>query len=214
MAEQLTPLQPGTDQNQAVRFHSRERRRSLAGIPELFRTHRIYGETVMAVKPLDTDALFPDRTRPVTFKTAIRFGAGVHSGLIFEVGSATRGCGLGLVGNFLGFVAGESGTANVSFALFDNVAAFPEGLELELVAAVRPGDGRVRLWANGREIVRDASTSGTFNGAWADTEDGSFAASKFGGVPAEINAASGTPTNFAIIEPLSVYMGQVPRHFV
>lgn len=161
-------------------------------------------------------AQFPVRTTLVTFKTVVRItAAAAVAGLIFEIGDSTIGVGAWLGSQTLGFHAGEDGTVNGATALLDNGAAWPDGLELELVFGVRPGDGRVRIWANGLEVARSVSSGGDFGvaEAWAAASNGSFAAVVQGTTPVDV-VETGAPTNFAVIEPLSVYMGQVPRHFV
>jgi len=174
---------------QAVRFHARERRLSLAGVPELHRTHRIYGVTGMAVASIDTGAVFPNRTSPITFRTAIRIteNTGEHRGLVFEFGDATTGAALWIGDETIGFHAGDDGTTDGATALFDNGAELPVGLELELIAAIRPGDGRVRLFAS--------AVQGTII---ADVPE----------------ISQGAPAGFDVIEALSVYQGQIPRHFI
>lgn len=205
--------------SQAVLFHARERRRSLAGIVEMFRTHRIYGGTAMAVANIDVANRFPVRTRPTTFVTAIRITAGSvagqHRGLIFEMGAATRGAALWIGDQTIGVHFGDAGTVNGVTALFDRGAEWPIGLEMELVAAIRPGTGRARLWANGREIARAQASAGTLNTLqWSSNGGGSFAAAKQVAVVSDVPAASDkAPDGFQVIEPLSVYIGQVPRHF-
>lgn len=207
------------DATDRIVFHHAVRRRlSLAGVPELFRTHRIVGATAMAV-PNISGAVFPSRTSPITFKTAIEItpNAGVHRGLILDMGSGTAGVGFWVEDNKVGFHAGEDGLVNGASAIFDNGAVLPDTLILDLVAAVRPGDGRVRIWANGKEIARGVASSGTFGalGEWGDSADGSFADVEQGAVVIDVPVASRVaPNGFAVIEPLSVYVGQVPRHFV
>lgn len=214
MAELDRDIAPLTPEQEAALYHSRERRRSLAGIPELFRTHKFVGSTSIGVKPIDTDVVFPDREQLVTFKTAVRFTNRVTAvGVVFEFGSNTRGCAL-VVGapNMVLIGAGGAGT-NQAAAIYGG--GFATGAVWELVAAVRPGDGRVRLWANGVEIARATASAGTMGtGGWADGTDGAFAASAAGPLPALVNSANFAPFGFEVIEPLSVYMGQVPRHFV
>ncbi len=202
-----------------VFHHAVRRRKSLAGVPEMFRTHRIFGVTAMALAPLDTGVLFPSRTTLITFKTAIEVtpNGGVHRGMILELGGAAIGVGFWVGDQTIGFHAGEDGTVNGATALFDNGTVLPDTLLLDLVAAVRPGDGRVRLWANGTEIAREVASSGTFGagGTWADTGAGSFAAAAQGAVVPDVPAISQiAPSGFQVIEPLSVYVGQVPRQFV
>lgn len=213
MADALQPFQEGTDQIQAARFHSRTRRRSLAGVLDLNRTHRIYGGSSMEVASITTDDIFPDRSRPTTFQTAVRITGSGPVGLIFEFGSSARGCGLGIFQRFLSFTAGGTSTEQ-ALASYNNVTNFPVGLEMDIVAAVRPGDGRVRTWVNGLELKRGTASSGDLGGDWADTGDGSFAAIAQGTPPPSLAALNQAPVDFEVIEPLSVYVGQVPRHFV
>lgn len=219
----LTRADLGTDLQQAVFFHSRERRRSLAGIPELHRTVQLYGETVMEIADIATGTQFPVRDTPITFKTAIEITAGTgagldeHRGLVFELGDNAIGTALWVGDSTIGFHSGEDGVVNGATALFDNTVELPEGLELELIVSVRPGDGRVRLWANGNELARSTASSNGFGvaGSWAAASNGSFAAAVQGTIVADVPAISQVaPTGFAVIEPLSVYVGQVPRHFV
>lgn len=277
-----------TEQQQAVYFHARERRRSLAGVVELFRTHRfsntartltitgatnatpivitsvghglIDGMTVtvadvegntaangtwaitvvtadtfsldtsvgngayttggtavvtpaMPVPSIDTGAVFPVRSGLITFTTAIRITGAAPLGMVFEFGSSTRGCGLAVAGALMAGTGGGN-TTEAATAIFDYLSTMPVGLELELVLALRPGTGEVRLWGNGQELARAAASSGSFGGDWADTEAGSFAQVAAGTVPAGISIANQDPVDFDVIQPLSVYVGQVPRQFV
>jgi hypothetical protein len=216
MPDALQPFKELDGREQAVRFHGRERRRSLAGIPELFRTHRIYGGTTMAVAEVSS-ALFPIRHCAVTFKTAIRIteNAGVHRGTILELGGNLRGVGLWVEDEKIGVRAGGILiNGNAAFGEFDNGAELPPGLELELVLAICQGFAALRLWGNGRLLVRAAASAGTFAGDWAGQNNGAFAAEPFGSTVPEIPAGSAiAPDGFEVIEPLSVYMGQRPRHF-
>lgn len=195
---------------QAFRYHSRERRRSLAGVPELFRTHAY----PIPSATIDV-AGFPDpsRSRPVTFHTAVEFGAGAHAGLVFELGDDTTAVALYVDGQVLTLRAGDASAGDFAEASFDNGAAFTEGLRLELVAAIDPGTGRARLWAEGVELARDQAANGALPNGWAAETDGAFAAAATGALPADVTE-TGAPANFAVVAPLSVYVGQVPRHFV
>ncbi len=215
MVQQIQPLKQLDQVEQAVYFHSRERRRSLAGIPELYRTHRLFGSGVMNLT-FDGSAIFPSANlAPVTFKTAIRIAdnATARSGLVFESSDATGGTAMWLTNTTIEVVSGDdSGNDNVSMT-FDNVAQLPANLELDLVLSINPGTGSARLWANGNEIARGTSVSGdlgTFG--WTVGNNGAFAQAANGAVPAGVTATA--PTNFAVIEPLSVYVGQKPRQFV
>lgn len=207
----LTHLKVLNGQEQAIYFHSRERRRSLAGVVELFRKLRIFGVTSMPVSPIDI-AQFPDQDMLITFQTAIRITDAAPVGLIFELGNATTAVAAWVDGSELIFRAGDT-TTDRALASFDNTIDLPDGLEVDLVFSVRPGDGRIRVWANGNEIARDTAANGQLPNGWAAASDGAFATAANGTLPADVTE-TGTPTNFEVIEPLSVYVGQVPRHFV
>lgn len=221
MGATLQPLKELSLQEQAIYFHSRQRRRSLAGIPEMFRTHKFVGTSVIGDPTIATSTVFPVRTGLVTFKTAIRIvdtGSvpAEHRGLVFEFGGAVAGAALWIGDQTISFHAGDSGLANGATTEYDNGVELPVGAEFELVAAARPGDGRVRLWANGQELFdRTPASNGAFTDVWASTNDGSFASAKSGTIITDVPAASDqAPDGFEVIEPLSVYVGQVPRHFV
>ncbi len=203
-----------------VAFHHAVRRRqSLSGVPEMFRTMQIFGGSVMAVADIDTGATFPVRTSPITFRTAIEItdNAGVHKGLIFEFSGTNIGAALWIGDSTIGFHAGEDGIVNGATALFDNTVELPVGLSMDIVVAIRPGDGRVRMWGNGQELARAAASSDTFGAAkaWAEDSNGSFASALQGTVVVDVPAASQVaPDGFTVVEPLSIYVGQVPRHFI
>jgi hypothetical protein len=212
-----------TELEQVIYFQARERRKSLAGFPDMFRNMRIFGNTVMEVANIDTTAIFPSLSTPISFKTAIRIlagtGAGLdeHRGLIFEFGDATIGTALWVGDSTIGFHAGEDGVVNGATALFDNITELPEGLELEIIASVRPGDGRVRVWGNGTELSRSTASSDTFGaaGTWTAASAGSFASVAQGTIIPDVPVISqGAPSGFEVIEPLSVFVGKVPRFFV
>lgn len=221
MIDPLTPLkQVETDAEQALRFHSRERRRSLAGIPELFRTHRLFGAGVMEIPQIGIALTFdlPQRSAPVTFRTAIRIteNSGVHRGCIFEFGGSGRACFFWVQDDGIGFRAGGSpGTNEEAVMLFDNGGELPVGAELDLVICANPGNGKMRLWSNGIEIARAQAVNETFGGTWAGTAAGSFAAAPFGSSPSDVPTNSKiAPSGFEVIEPLSIYAKQTVRQFV
>lgn len=197
----------GTDLNQASRFHRRERRRSLAGHPELFQTH-LYPIPTAAI---DSDS-FPERESPVTFVTTIRITGATPAGLIFEIGDATTAVAAYVDDDELVFRAGDS-AGDAAEATYTYVGGLPVGLELDLEFSARPGDGRVRIWGEGRELARAEAANGSFPNGWAAASDGSFAAAVNGTTAADV-MQQGAPSDFDVVEPLRVYVGQVPRHFV
>ena len=214
----LSRLQRGTERGQASLYYARERRASLAGVPNLFRTHYIRDTAALPVAPIDPSAIFSSRDVPVTFKTAVQINndnPGVHDGLVFEMGGSSRGVAIWLDTTQIGFVAGGTGD-NGALAIFNNGAELPVGEVYHIVAAIRM-DGRIRLWLNGEEAANATTVDQTdyFDGPWVGTTNGSFASDPQGashvGVPGNVDQA---PDGFDVIEPLSIYLGQVPRHFV
>ncbi len=164
--------------------------------------------------------LFPIRTTLVTFKTSIRILAGTgvgsdeHRGLVFEIGDSAAGVAIWLDDTTVNAHAGEDGIVTGANVVHDNTVELPVGLELSLVLAVRPGDGRFILWGNGEELDRSQATDLDFDtaGEWASSSPGSFAAVVQGTTISDV-AQTGAPSGFEVIEPLSVYMGVVPTHF-
>lgn len=208
MAENLTRLKALDGVEQAVYFHSRERRKSLAGVPELART-RLYPIPTSPV--LATE--FPDRDLLFAFWTAVRITGATPAGLIFELGDATTAIAAWIDGGDISFRAGDALAADRALATFTQGPPLPNGLELDLVFAVRPGDGRVRIWGNGTEIARDTAANGQLPNGFAAASNGAFAAAAVGALPADVTQ-TGAPSDFDVIQPLSVFRGQVPRHFI
>lgn len=201
MPEALTPFEAGTEENQALRFYARRRRESLAGLARMHRTHRIFGGTVMGVDPIVTVDVFPDRTTPVTFRTVVRTvaGAGNHSGRIFQIGTDPK-VFLFFNNTLIGATAGAVGTGDgTPLGMWTVPGGIPDDWEVELVTAVNPGNGKMRIWANGQSVIAVQAANESFNGPWSDANDGVF-------VAPELNRVE-------VIEPLSVYVGQLPRHF-
>lgn len=211
MGRALRQLAALTGPQQAAYFHSRERRRSLAGVLELFRTH------VFAIPTASVAvAAFPDpnRDRPFTIRTAVQITGAAAAGLIFEFGDATTAMALFLSGGqVLTARAGDAGASDRALASWDFGDTFPDGMTLDIVVAVRPGDGRIRIWVGGNEVARATATNGKLDNGWAAASTGAFAAAAQGALPADVTE-TGAPSDFLVITPLSAYVGQVPRHFV
>jgi hypothetical protein len=262
MAETETRLKQLSGVEQAVYFHARERRRSLAGVPELFQTHRfaLIPDTIAANQ-------FPVLDGLVTWTTAVRITGAAPTGLLFCLGDATTGIAAWIDDDEISFRAGDAADPDRAIATFTNApGSLPVDLEVDLVFACRPGDGRVRIWANGREIARarqaavaagsftiglryqiadlglptptdftligaasntvgvefTATGAGAGDGSalllglpngWAASVAGVFAQAAAGALPADVTQ-TGAPVNFEVIEPLRVYVGSVPRHFI
>lgn len=197
-------LQDDRALQQVGRFNATERRRSLAGVPELFRTHSfaIPTTTIPATA-------FPVRNTPVTFQTALRITNGATAaGLLFEFGdNLTNAVAAWLdVAGVLHFRAGPP--ASFPHAIWDNGGSFTNGRKMELLFLVRPGNGLVAIFVDGKERARG---SGTIS-QWARAAAGSFAADANGAPPADVLQTL-APVGFELIKPLSVYINQVPRNF-
>ena len=173
------------------------------------RTHLIRGAAVMETTFVTAD-LFPNRNIPIFFATALRSTGATPAGLLFEIGSSTRGCGASLNDGLITFTAG-SGTvaAERATATWNAVGDMASGHTLKLAFSIEPGIGRVRIFYLGKEMAQNDASGGNFNGDWADSGDGSFAQ----GVNGTIHTVSPTtaPSDFVVTEPLSVYRGQLPR---
>ena len=196
-------------------FHARDRRRSLAGIPKLHRTHRFAG-AAMAVAAIDPSVVFADvNLSPVTFRTVVRFpdNTNARSGTLFEFSDAAGGVYATFTDTTLIVRAGSVTAAEIATGTYDNVAQWPAGLEFELVVAIRPGSGEIRVWGNGQEILRAAASGGDMGTVgWHSGDNGSFAAAVNGAFPAGVSPTT-APVEFAVTEALSVYTRQVPQHF-
>lgn len=195
-------------QAQARAFHARERLRSLAGVPELFRTHRY--DIPTASIPATS---FPTRSTPVTFATSIRIdaNAGVHQGLIFEIGNADAAVAAWVDDDQIGFRAGALTTNRALASYTTGTGELAVGRIFHLVMSAKPGTGEVRLWAGSSELARDTASAGSFP-VWANAFAGAFATAANGGLPADV-PQFGAPNGFTVVAPLSVYVGQAPRHF-
>ena len=193
---------------QAANYYARKRRRSFH-TSGLFQTHSIGVSELVA-----TTALFPVRSSPVTFHARIKVTGATCQGLVCEFGGSARGVAIWVEPEKIGFHAGVSGTAGGVDLIYDRGAALPVGLEVDIVAACVPGNGEGRLWLDGIEVARGAATNGTFSSTWAATGDGSVGAAVQGTTVGIVPGASQVaPDSFALVSPLSVFVGQVPRHF-
>lgn len=198
---------------QAVYYHSRERVRSLRNVvAKLHRTHRIE----LGTSGIDTGAIFPLRTRPITFRTIVDV-TGLAAGVVFEFGNATAGVkmslNLGNIGFAAGSGAGDDGVG-VTAAVGGRFAVSSGSVRSELVAAVNPGTQKVRVWIDGEEAVRGESPDPWPSGEWGTDDDGSVGAAASGtGSNNRAQSTTVAPSNFALVAPLEVFVGQLPRGF-
>lgn len=195
-----------------AREHRRARHDPLRG---LTLTHD-FGVSTATV---DTNGVFPDRTRPITFGTLIEVTGASPSGIICEFGSSTNGLKLAIGSGKLYFAAGNgTGSTNdgvdgeITVAALGTVSA-----RFSVRAAVLPSNGKARIWVEGDLVLRldAASDTAMLNGVWADDSDGAVGAGHAGGsstqrLPETVN---GAPNDFALVEPFRVAQGQLPRQF-
>lgn len=203
--------------NAAQRKRNRRRALSLVGFSQNFGTHLIHGSAGIGVTPLVTANILPDRSIEIMFQTRIRIltNAGVHRGLIFELGSSSRGCAAWVGDQTIGFTAGSGVVANDrAEAVWDFGAELPPTREFQLIFAVKTGSGRIRIFDGGLRIADATAVNGDFNGDYSDSENGSFASALVTtitpGVPVLSQIA---PNGFEVIEPLTIFNGQHPREF-
>lgn len=196
---------------QHAAYYSRKRMKSLRGFPTDFITHRFAIPTASIAA-----TLFADHERPITLSTRIRIleNAGVHRGLIFEIGSGTRGLAAWVGDQTIGLTAGglttEQATATWAFG-----AELPVGREFQLIFMIRPGDGKVQITDGGVNLQTATASGGSFGtGGWADSETGSFASAAVTSTPDGVPALSDSaPSGFEVILPLTVLDGFVPTEF-
>jgi hypothetical protein len=149
------------------------------------------------------------RIAPVFFETRIRITAngGIHRGLIFELGSSTRGCAAWVGDQTIGLTAGGVGNASAT-ATWDLGAELPVGREFQLSFVVIPHQGSVTIRDGGATLARTVSVDGDFGGAWADVENGSFASALVSSIAPGVPVASQiAPSGFEVIAPLRAFVG-------
>lgn len=205
--EAVRQFQEQDDQSQALLFYSRERRRSLAGIPRMHRTHRFGGSGAgtLTIDPIDHDAAFPDRSRPITLRSACRIveNAGVHRGVQWQFGPDGNGrLFFALQDTILAFGAGGLAADDFILGIYSFGGEIPPGLLLDVVCAANPGNGRIMCWANGTRVISAQAANGTMGGSFCEaTPDGYF-------------TKVGKLDGYESVSPLDVYYGQLPREFV
>lgn len=149
---------------------------------------------------------FGDNTnRPVTFSFSLSRSDSAE-GVLFEFGSEDRGIAVWSDGSDLGVGAGASGDDGVTLEVED--ALLTEDQSYKFVLSVIPGSGIVRLYRDGHLVSSGQAVNGSFDGAWADTNDGGVgdvSGTVSSRVPEGMRIAL---ANVALIGALSVYVGQ------
>lgn len=179
----------------AAHYHARRRTRSHRDITRgLSRTHDL------GIGPANyvTEAIFPVRTRPITFVTAIEITGANADGIFMTFGDSTGKIRCSIKNRKLMVVARNaiSGTASHSTP---TVSAFGDvGAQIGIALAINPGAATIRGWVNGDLMLRLTISSGFHDGEWCGPGDG---------------AITDTMTDFALVEPVSAFLGQLPRQF-
>lgn len=193
---------------QSTLYHARRRRKGLFDpASALFRTHTFTD----ADTDIDTADSFGDedsRLQPVTFAFSLS-GDDAGEGLVFEFGSEDRGVAVWVDGNDIGVAAGAS--ADEGYGLdFLAEDALPERADpFKFVLSVIPGLGLAGLWRNGQLLKWGQTERETFNGAWADDDNGAIGDSS-GTVNTRVPMASRTAlAGVALVGFFSVYLHQV-----
>ena len=105
-----------------------------------------------------------------------------------------------------------TGAGDTAFVIFNSGAQLPATQKIGIIASAIPGLGKVALWINGERVGTGTSAARTLgNAGWAEGTAGSFAQAANG--TSHSGADLTAPANFTVIEPWSVYVGQVPRQF-
>lgn len=200
---------------EAALFHAREKRRGrLDPFFNLQRTH-LFGVTE---SDIDTDGVFGARNRPITFRTAIRITGAAASGLVFEFGDDTAGAKLGVDSGTFYLAAGnadELQTDGVDGSVV-NARLDENGALLRLTVAIDPGDGKVRLWVDDNIVLRLNGGEAFASGVWTSTNNGSIGAAHAGAASTQRFAPptiNGAPSDFDMVAPFEVAVGQLPRQF-
>ncbi|AAT69546.1 gp70 [Alphaproteobacteria phage PhiJL001] len=192
-------------QLQASLFASRERTRLLRGrVLDIPRTHQIVGASAIATTiPAGS---FAARDRVTTFKTRLRFSSALPSGNVFSFGNATGAISMWVSNSAINFRAGGA-TVNTDASSVSVTINPVAGLDLTVIGMVRL-DGLVGLWVVELGLIAWDST-GSFS-SFANDVVGDFAQAAAQPLPADV-ASSGAPANFSVVEPLSVFLGNLPR---
>jgi hypothetical protein len=202
--EQLQPLKELDDLEQAVYSHARARVRSLRDITRgLFRS---------LVLPLDhgnfVAAQLGARTQPITVVLELEISDTSPSGVVWEIGSSAQGAGLSFDAGVLRVGAGNAtGTTGVATSL----SGLSDGQRFQVAVAINPGTRRIGVYIDGHlEAFADgalAFPSGEYSDSGAGRVNGVN-----GTVTPRLVAATAL-TDVAIVSPVSIYVGQLPRGF-
>ena len=224
MAEAFTPFKELDERGQAIQYHRRQRALSHRDLMQgLFRTHRFDWPQ----GSIGAATYFGGRDRPITFTTKIEITGTTPNGMVVEIGNNFGGMFLVLDGANGTIEAGAGGN-NIHGGAVGTYT--PPGLDtvgarFALALSLHPGLGALELWVNG-ESGFAAQTSGLasddhFTGRiWAPGESnsvGNFGQRDPNGRVNTLISHVGTlkvdPSEFKLVEPLSVFQGQLPRFF-
>jgi hypothetical protein len=208
---------------QARAYYRRRRRKShVDPSSRLFRVATIASGTT----PIDTATLFGDSVQhEVAFALSIRAASSSATGTLFQFGDEELNVNVWVQTNGrLGFVAGRhKQSIPVGTQLWTrNQTRAPLNLKIgkrhDIVMAIRPGTGEVRLWRDGQMLFNQRASGNSFGAPvpprWAESVNGE---GSYFAAPAHVAWGalfSGAPNaDLEALSPLSVYHDQRPRHF-
>ena len=164
--------------------------------------------------PIDVGASFPVRDRPVTLALRLAATAAGATGVVLELGSSTSGVKVDVDAGSVFVAAGDgSGGGGVGGSFDASGLLGAVGRVIPVVLAISPGDGRIKLFVDGAAVLRLDGGQAMGGGAWAADSDGSYGAATVGTANTRASAVSAAPTNFELVSPLSVFVGQLPLQF-
>lgn len=193
----------------AILHAARERRKGLQDP-----AYGLFGVHVFAAGAAVTaSSSFPAavRDRPATFAVSVVRTDAASSGLVFELGSSSVGIAAALDGPDLIVAAGAAAASDdgVTLTLTDALPGLDQ--TYRIVVAVVPGSGRLAVWIDGR-LVDFATSVGEVLTGWTDADDGAVGATPEGTVLDRIAAPlQVAPSDFDLVSPLRVFVGQTPR---
>src|SRR5690554_2597939 len=166
MAQLLRTARRMTTVLQARLYRARERRLSHVDPAFLLsQTHLSVGEEIP-----DTGTVFPDRTRPITFRFGLRRSS-LSDGVIFSFGSSRQLVVTLDDSNLIVSVGDGSLRLGSSLPVADRLYRF--------VLAISPGESRAVLWRDGELADRHAEP---FGSEWADDGEGEIGLGLVGGI--------------------------------
>lgn len=174
--------------------HGRKERRD--PIYGLTRTHDL-PTTHLATIPSDAFSV-TQTTQPITF--LLEFAtSGVAEGVKFEWGArgGPASCTIACINTDITQAAAGSTVVNDDQVKSDTLPnLFQVGKTHRVVWAINPGNGKARIWVDGKRVWAGQSVNQSLNGPWAAQGDGSIII-----------------TGTSVLARMEAYAGQLPSQF-